>query len=104
MSNYTSMEFPQFLKEFTEAAILAGIATENPSQDNLNRARQSVDELKRRGDCYIEGEDNYKRQMPNMWLLHNQDKVEHAETLRQALREVGICVLKRSLQERTIIR
>ncbi len=98
------MEFPEFVHRFFEAAVEAGIATAKPTQENLNKARQRVDELKRQCECYAEGDKEFEKTLPNMWKLHKEPKIQYAETVRGAVREVGMCCLEYLLRKRTIIR
>lgn len=85
------MEIPSFIHDLVDAAILAGIATENPTRENLGKARQAIDEVKRKSGCYIKDPVEFRRYLPNYAQMMDDPKYVYAEILRNAVREVGYC-------------
>ena len=91
------MELPNFIHDLVNAAIYAGIATKDPTTKNRVQALQATDELKRRVCPYISGKEKFKKQMPfyaEMMEGGEDGAPRDAETIRHALREVGVCGLE----------
>jgi hypothetical protein len=89
------MDKKKILNDVLESAFYTGIATADPTPENLTRAANSVEGLKRQCNCWIKDEAKWKKEMPMHYAMSSviPSKAD-AEIIRGALREVARCCLK----------
>jgi len=94
------MKLSEFLDNLLYTAILGGIATENPTEDNLYKFHLKVIQLKRECGCHIKDFEEYKKKMPLYYQVEEEGiPMKYAETGRLALKEVAPCCLSAIFDE-----